>query len=216
MRTLLLAGALLVAGCASQVEREVVVVRGETHEPGREDMDHAAWQAEVMRLAVDVLGRGERPELAERLEHALHAHELEMEGRRDAEAVRIRETAPNLANQIELLMVAREILVHEGREDAAEEVGRLEHELRGHWERGRERERREHGGRHGHPDMEHVLHRFMERTEHLEVKLRRTHEHLERFMERVEHAEMRIRELEERVEREEEEAEDEHEEREER
>lgn len=50
----------------------------------------------------------------------------------------------------------------------------------------------ERGGRHivhrrrEHPEMEEMLHRFMERVEHLEERQRHMAEALERFMERVE------------------------------
>jgi len=154
---------------------------------GREADIVRGW-IQTMRIAMRALLGADREELAHQLEHAIHAYELGLEGRRDPEAKRIRETAPSRANQAELLLVAARILDERGHGDASErveELGRHFAELerrRGHRSRRRhEREERETHARH----VEYVehLHRALERIERLEQRMRRLEGGLERIHE---------------------------------
>ncbi len=56
-----------------------------------------------LRLAVKAWGETDRHDLAERTEMALHAFELELEGREDPEAREIMKAAPGEEDQLELL-----------------------------------------------------------------------------------------------------------------
>ena len=99
-----------------QRERE----RGHRSENEREVARH---QIEIMRLAMSALREGERKDAAELLERAIHARELALEGRRDDEAGRIRESEPNRGQQAEILGLASRLWAHAGHEARARAAG---------------------------------------------------------------------------------------------
>jgi hypothetical protein len=75
---------------------------------------------ELLRLAVKVCIEDERHDLAEQVEHFLHARELEHAGRTDEEARRVIETAPSAGQAVEILQhCAGWLDRHDHREDAA-------------------------------------------------------------------------------------------------
>ncbi|MHC4471993.1 MAG: hypothetical protein ACYTDY_00135 [Planctomycetota bacterium] len=86
---------------------------------------------ETMRIAMHGLLEAEKKDAAHRLEHAIHALELALEGRRDPEAIKIRETAPDREQQAELLIYASKIWAEFGHEGKAERVEALARELLG-------------------------------------------------------------------------------------
>ncbi len=104
----------------------------------------AMHQLEIMRMAMPALREGERRDAAELLEHAIHARELGLEGRRDDEAQHIRESAPNRGQQAEILGLASRLWAEFGHEERAKAVGELAEQMRARLHRQRdERAQRE-------------------------------------------------------------------------
>ncbi len=68
------------------------------------------------------LMEAERRDLAERVEHLIHATELSLEGRRDKEARKIIETAPRGENMIEILHYASKLWAEFGHEEKAKTI----------------------------------------------------------------------------------------------
>ncbi|UCG48781.1 MAG: hypothetical protein JSU94_03185, partial [Phycisphaerales bacterium] len=81
-------------------ERSRTNERGSRNESEREAV---LRQLKVMRYALHALAEADNEDAADLLERAIHARELLLEGRRDDEAMRVREGAPNRASQIEIL-----------------------------------------------------------------------------------------------------------------
>jgi hypothetical protein len=109
--------------------------------PGRNE--EAIHVVEVMRTALKALKEAERHDSAELLHRAIRAREVQLEGRRDQEAARIREQAPTLGQQIELLAYAAKLWEEFGHEEKAKVVGELARQLRSSWQRGNDRRRDE-------------------------------------------------------------------------
>jgi hypothetical protein len=109
-------------------EKRRTTQRGSRNETEREAV---LRQIKVMRYALHALVDAEKKDAADLLERSIHARELMLEGRRDDEAMRIREGAPNRGNQIEILMLAERILKELGQTERAVAVGRLAQELKG-------------------------------------------------------------------------------------
>jgi hypothetical protein len=164
---------------AGHVKRELAQRQG-----ARKEIEVAKWQIRVLRFGVEALVKADRHDGADLLERALHARKLTLEGRRDEEAMRIRERAPGPEDQAELLRVAADLLAEWGQKDKAAAVDKLGKQL---LERARHRGKRE---------REHRGERERERAEHAE---RAMHE-VERLHERVAHLERVIAELREQVE----------------
>lgn len=174
-----------------QRERE----RGHRSENEREVARH---QLEVMRMAMPALREGERKDAAELLERAIHARELALEGRRDDEAGRIRESAPNRGQQAEILGLASRLWAEFGHEERAHAVGELAEQMRArvhrerneHAQRQQDRPHREARDRREDRDRPAARERrerpdryqaAMERIERLEVHMRRLAEAMERL-----------------------------------
>ncbi len=158
----------------------------------------AQHQLEIMRMAMPALREGERRDAAELLEHAIHARELALEGRRDDEAQHIRETAPNRGQLSEILGLASRLWGEFGHEERAQAVGELAEQMRASlhrqrddraqreqdWprrearERREDRDRREVRERRDQPDRYQAA---MERIERLEVHMKRLAEAMERL-----------------------------------
>jgi hypothetical protein len=92
---------------------------------GRSEREVAMHQLEIMRTALPALREGERRDAAELLERAIHAREVNLEGRRDEEAHQIRERSPGIGDQAEILLLAAELWQKFGHEKKAEAVGDL-------------------------------------------------------------------------------------------
>ncbi len=155
-------------------------------------------QLEILRMAMPALREGERTDAAELLEHAIHARELGLEGRRDDEAQRIRETAPNRGQLAEILGLASRLWREFGHEEQAQAVGELAEQMRTRLHRERDeraqreqdRPRREVRDRREDRDRPDVRERreqpdryqaAMERIERLEVHMKRLAEAVERL-----------------------------------
>lgn len=117
---------------------------------GNAERETAERYLEIYHLAHDVLRDAKRMEHAEVMEHAKHALETALEGRRDDESMRIRKTAPKRGRRAEALLLAAEILADKDDHRRAKllaELGRKfqgQERKRGKREReGREREREE-------------------------------------------------------------------------
>jgi hypothetical protein len=106
---------------APRVDREGAAAAGE-----RERLAHTI---EVMRLAAQALREGERHDAVELLEHAIRARETALEGRRDEEARRLREGAPDVAQQAEVLAQAARLWNQFGHERKAAAVAELARQL---------------------------------------------------------------------------------------
>jgi transposase len=120
---------------------------GERERAGGREREIARHQIEVMKMAMPAILEAGRKDTAELLEHAIHARELALEGRRDPEATRIRESAPDLGVQVEILTLASKLWREYGNAYKAEAVGRLAEEFHAKLKRSRqarpEREREE-------------------------------------------------------------------------
>ena len=98
---------------------------------GESEREVVQRQIEIMRYALHALAEAEKKDAADLLERAIHSRELALEGRRDEEAMRIRQGAPSRGAQIELLMMAERILKELGQTERAVAVGRLAEEMKG-------------------------------------------------------------------------------------
>lgn len=136
---------------ADTIQRNIESLWKRRHQ-GREDDRHPArqrernamtereigqQQVEIMRLGLPALREAGRRDTAELLEHAIHARELALEGRRDDEAVHIRESAPKLGAQIEILNYAAKLWEDFGHEDKARQLHELAERYRRTWQRRR-------------------------------------------------------------------------------
>jgi len=154
---------------ARHVKRELA-----ERQEAKKEIEVAKWQIEVMRFGVEALVKADRHDGADLLERALHARKLDLEGRRDEEAMRIRRRAPGPEDQAELLRVAADLLAEWGQKERSAAVDKLAKQLL---------ERRRH------PDVREQAERF-ERAMH----------EVERLRERVADLERVIAELREQVE----------------
>lgn len=125
----------------AEVEREVV-----REERPQVDRDRAMGQRhlEIMRTAMHAFREAERPDAIRAMEHVIHARELEMAGHDGPDARHIRETAPKLGGQVELLTLAATIWDEFGHESKAGQLRELAQHFRQQLER-RERRERERG-----------------------------------------------------------------------
>lgn len=167
---------LALARVADAVRREL------GHGPEREHDERAVAHRrfEINRMAVEHLVKGERHDAADLMERAAHAMRMSAEGRNDPEARQVRERAPELGAQIELLMLASKIAREHRQGDRAEVMADLAGELRARWERQRqarpdraEPERREREADRRAPDLGARLERLEERMGRLEQMIER-------------------------------------------
>ena len=97
---------------------------------------------EVMRLALPALLEANRRDAADLLERAIHALEMDAHRRRDEEAAMIRNNAPSVGQQIELLQMASGLWREFGHHERAVMVGELAEQLAAQSRDGRRRDRR--------------------------------------------------------------------------
>ena len=130
---------------ADEVRREMRGARGErARRSGNEDRPrrerdrrrerprpdgNVENRIEVMRLALPALLEADRRDAAELIERAIHALEMDAHRRRDEEAAMIRNNAPSLGNQVELLQMASRLWREFGHPDRAVSVGELAEQL---------------------------------------------------------------------------------------
>lgn len=121
-----------------EIEREVV-----RDARPREDRDRAIAQRhlEIMRTAFHAFREAEREDAMHAMEHVIHARELELAGHDGPDARHIRETAPKLGGQVELLTHAANIWDEFGHESKADQLRELAQHYR------RQMEQRERGAR---------------------------------------------------------------------
>lgn len=113
-----------------EVEREIRDDRNDARQTVERQLD-------ILRTALHAFREAERTEAIRAMEHIIHARELELTGRDGPDARRIRETAPNLGGQVELLTLAAKLWDEFGHESKA---GQLR-ELAAHYRQALERER---------------------------------------------------------------------------
>ena len=122
-----------------QLAEQMAAVRrpraSEREDRGESERDVVLRQIKIMRYALHALAEAEKKDAADLLERAIHSRELTLEGRRDEEAVRIRDGAPSHGSQIEILMLAERILKELDQTERAVAVGRLAGEMRGREQR---------------------------------------------------------------------------------
>ncbi len=87
-------------------ERDESRARGERP---RSEREVALHQLEVMRMALPALREAERGDAVELLTLAIRIREMMLEGRRDEEAQRVRERAPNRGQLVEILSLAAKL-----------------------------------------------------------------------------------------------------------
>ncbi|MCH7961035.1 MAG: hypothetical protein IIC49_01740, partial [Planctomycetes bacterium] len=114
--------------------------RGEREQGADAERRETRRQFTIVRYAVEGLVDADRHDAADLLERALHARELEFQGRRDEEAMHIRENAPGREDVIELLSLAARELHRQGRGERADAVVELTKQLRHPRETDRRRE----------------------------------------------------------------------------
>jgi len=139
----------------------------------------------TMRIAMHALLEADKSKAAHQAEQAIHAMELRLSGRRDAEARKIIAGAPKAGQMAELLGHAAEILADMKHKEMAGRVRKLASVYKRQWERQR-KGRRSERKRAVDPDRR-------ERRKH-EVE-REHRERAEHFMERVEQLEKRLDEV---------------------
>jgi hypothetical protein len=132
--------------------------RAATKKRGDDEREMARKQLEIMRTAMHGLLEAEKEDLAHRLEWAIHALELRLEGRRDPEAVKVYEGAPDREQIVELLNYSAKLWVEFGHEKKAESIRWLARWLldRG-GERRKERPRERDGNRREREIVEHRI-----------------------------------------------------------
>jgi len=122
-------------------ERDEDRARGERP---RSEREVALHQLEVMRMALPALREAERREAVELLTLAIRSREMMLEGRRDEEAQRVRERAPNREQIAEILSMASKLWREFDNADKSVAVGQLAEQFSGSRERQvREQEQRE-------------------------------------------------------------------------
>jgi regulator of replication initiation timing len=115
-----------------------------TRERPQSEREVVLHQLEVMRLALPALREAERGDAAELLTLAIRAREMMLERRRDEEAQRVRERAPNREQLIEILSMAAELWREFGNADKSAAIRELAEQLSGAERRQvRQREERE-------------------------------------------------------------------------
>ncbi len=148
-------------------------------------------QIETLRIAMHGFQEAEKREWAEQIEHAIHARELGLEGRRDEEAIHIRKTAPNDGHLAELLHVAAKYYSEWGHPDRAERVAKLSAWFGHRWnDQKAGKKKRERAGRRER-DREHGERRQEERR-HRERDRRGPDDRMQAAMERIERLEERM------------------------
>ena len=151
---------------------------------------HAAHEKEraAAERQIEVIGWAEkawrehgRNDVGGKLEHAALAKRMALAGRRDDEAVRVRETAPEAGAMTEMLAGAADLWMsfgHDGKAKACDELAAV---YRKQWERSRAGKQGEHRDEGAHlRKLGEALERFMERVEKLEMRMEKVIERLER------------------------------------
>ena len=91
----------------------------------KSEREVALQQLEVMRIALHALREAERGDAIEMMTLAIRSREMMLEGRRDEEAQRVRERAPNREQLAEILAMASRLWREYGNVDKSVAVGRL-------------------------------------------------------------------------------------------
>ena len=185
---------LLAAGCASaptsgpqpaeEPPREAPVAKPEPpRDPPREHAMSQEDAVEVLIWAVQAWDESGGKHQAEVLEREVRARRMVLAGRTDPEAKHFREAAPGRGDVIELLHGAGQRYEAKGWETRGAACHRLAAQLAGeaHAEKARPASADDDAWRR---EMEARLRRFMERTERLEV-------HVKKLAERLEHLEIK-------------------------
>lgn len=97
---------------------------------------------ELLHMAHEVLRGARRGDAADIVEHAVHAQELRMAGRRDEEARRVYESAPGPEDVHHALELAAEILADQGKKDRAKMLIQHMRQAQAAHERAQEERRR--------------------------------------------------------------------------
>lgn len=192
MRILAWTVAFALVGCASQgthddEAREREHVREVEIEREREVAHKrkiVQRRVQALRIAVDTLVEADREDAAHVVEMSLHAHEMKLEGRRDAEAKEVYEAAPRGEHLGEALELAEEILRDQRKPDRAHLVSAVHEEIV-HEHRGKRR-------RQPRTEADERLRHALERIEQLQEQ-----QHM--WGERIERLEMSLAEAEERL-----------------
>ncbi len=146
---------------------------------------------ETLRIAMHGFQEAEKGEWAEQIEHAIHARELGLKGRRDEEAIHIRKTAPSDGHLAELLHVAAKYYSEWGHPDRAERVAKLSEWFGHRWnDQKAGKKKRERAGRRER-DREQGERRQEERR-HRERDRRGPDDRMQAAMERIERLEERM------------------------
>lgn len=122
----------MLRGVADEVRRRMQADRAvNRHGDGRLD------RIEIMRLALPALREADRRDAADLIERAIHALQMDVQGRRDHESAMIRNNAPGVGDQIEILQMASGLWREFGHDERAVMVGELAERMAAESRRGR-------------------------------------------------------------------------------
>jgi hypothetical protein len=124
-------------------KRESGVLRGREDVGDKSQKKNLEQELEVLRVAFTAFREAEKKDAAEMVEHAIHARELALEGRKDDEAIEIRESAPKAGQVAELLMWASKLWAEFGNEKKAKLVGNWGKEFAGRSKREKKKREKE-------------------------------------------------------------------------
>lgn len=115
-------------------ERERTPDRERPSHLSQHDFEAAANRIEIMRLAMPAILERGRKDTAELIELAIRGYEVMLEGRKDREARNVREHAPSLGQQVEILMYAAKLWEEFGDPEKAHVIAETAEHLREHLE----------------------------------------------------------------------------------
>lgn len=110
---------------------------GTRQQRANDEVETVRRRLKVMRKAVEAFVRVEQIDKAELVERAMHAREMALERRRDAEAARIREEAPNRQELAQALRSAAEVYMKLGENEQAHALMQLAQTYQEQWDRRR-------------------------------------------------------------------------------
>lgn len=138
------------------------------------EIKEARRQLEILRIAFHGLREGEKREAMERMEHAIHVMELNIEGRRDEEAQAIRRKGPGREERADLLRLAAKLWDGFGHESRARTIRELAEKMAPQRRQAAQPIEAEHIER-----LHHQIHELRQAMERLQEAVRRLEHRME-------------------------------------
>ena len=168
---------------AEQLEKIAVEVKRKLAAQEQRRRGSGRDTIETMRIAMHALLEAEQQAKAERIEQAIHAWELRMEGRRDKAAQEVYERAPKVGELAELFGRAAQVLGELNHQELAGRVAKLAKMHKQQW--ARQRKGRKEAERDRERERPARAERLMERIERLEQRLDEVTALLERLVRQI-------------------------------